>query len=84
MKRPIQPIIKDNGQLRFLENTIVRFLLDSSKNDLNTLRLMPFPEADWEQFMQLIGISISGFEELSFVSDQTYDRVQNRIANRKL
>ena len=42
-KHPIQNIIKTNDNItRFQSNTIVRFLLDTSKYDLNDLALMPF------------------------------------------
>lgn len=73
MKHPIQPIeIDEHGSPRFKMNNIVRFLLDNGPHDLNNLHIHEFSNGDWEQFAQLIGYSLSGFSELSFVSDETY------------
>lgn len=72
-KHPIQPTYKDeNGTLRFKKNAIVSFLLDNGGFDLNKLAVMDFSREDREQFAQLIGYSLSGFGELSYVSDETY------------
>lgn len=73
-KHPIQPLEKDsNGVLRFKQNTIVRFLLESGPNDMNKLAMMPFSVEDRQQFAQLIGYSLSGYSELSsYVSDDAY------------
>jgi hypothetical protein len=73
MKHPIQPLEKDaNGTLRFKGNAIVRFLLDSGPHDMNTLAMKDFSQEDREQFAQLIGYSLPGFGDLSYVSDETY------------
>lgn len=76
MSRPMQPMFVDQaGGARFVENTIVRFLLDEAsagrKCDLNRLATRNFPQADWEQFYQLIGYSLRGYHELSFISDES-------------
>jgi hypothetical protein len=75
-RNPIQPLAKDAlGVLRFKENAIVRHLLDWARPhgmDLNKLACMDFTQDDREQFAQLIGYSLSGFAELSYVSDATY------------
>lgn len=72
-KHPIQPIEKsDSGVVRFKANAIVQYLLDHGGIDLNQLATIDFPQADQEQFAQLIGYSLSGFGELSYVSDETY------------
>lgn len=60
----MQPIYKDDqGTLRFKENKIVRALLDEAqkraKFGLNQLSMKNFSQADWEQFYQLIGYSIT-------------------------
>ena len=76
-KHPIQPLEKDShGTLRFKENQIVTYLLEAGREhgvDLNHLAILPFSQEDREQFAQLIGYSLSGFGELSYVSDDTYD-----------
>ena len=73
-KNPMQPVIKNQyGTYRFKDNAIVRFLLDHNvegkKIDLNTLAGMEFSQDDEIQFAQLIGYSVIGFHELSYVSD---------------
>jgi hypothetical protein len=77
MKHPIQPLEKDaQGVLRFKENKIVSHLLEVARSvgcDLNRLACMDFTQDDREQFAQLIGYSLSGYSELSYVSDDTYN-----------
>ena len=73
-KHPLQPLWTDEcGTLRFKPNAIVKFLLDAGPCDLNQIACMPFEDADREQLAQLIGYSLSGFCELSYVSDETYN-----------
>lgn len=73
MKHPIQPLeADDKGTLRFKENKIVRYLLDNGGIDLNQLAIIDFSDNDREQLSQLIGYSLSGFGDLSHVSDETY------------
>jgi hypothetical protein len=73
MNNPIQPLEKDNnGVLRFKGNKIVEHLLDNGGITLNDLARMDFNKDDWRQFAQLIGYSLSGYGELSYVDDETY------------
>lgn len=72
---PDQPLKIDSiGVLRFRENAIVRYLLDNGGLDLNHLTRQRFPQEDWDQFAQLIGYSLGGYEELSYVSEAAKDR----------
>jgi hypothetical protein len=72
-KHPTQPLVAaDQGIVRFKPNKIVQFLLDAGPFDLNKLACMNFDAEDREQLAQLIGYSLSGFSELSYVSDKTY------------
>jgi hypothetical protein len=77
-KHPVQPLVTDeDGIIRFKKNAIVAFLLDWASPrgiDMNTLSMMTFPAGDREQFAQLIGYSLCGFGDLSYVSDETYER----------
>lgn len=74
MNHPIQPIEKDDhGTLRFKRNKIVDFLAEGR---LNELAAMDFPQEDWEQLAQLIGYSLSGFGDLSYVKDATYNAAE--------
>jgi hypothetical protein len=66
----MQPIILDeSGIPRFKVNAIVRYLLDFGTTNMNKLACMPFSVEDRVQFAQLIGYSVSGFSELSYVPD---------------
>jgi len=65
-----------DGVLRFKANAIVRFLLDAGPFDMNQLALMNFEPEDREQFAQLIGYSLSGYGDLSYVSDGAYERAE--------
>lgn len=74
-EHPLQPVVTDEqGVRRFKKNAIVVYLLDAGPNDMNKLALIPFSREDREQFAQLIGYSVSGFGELSYVSDEAYKR----------
>ena len=77
MKNPIQPLQVDNsGTIRFKPNKIVETLLEWSRErgrDLNDLACMPFSSDDRSQFAQLIGYSLGGYGELSYVDDDTYN-----------
>jgi hypothetical protein len=66
---PLQPIIDG----RFVENSIVSKLLELAPVDLNDIGCMNFAEQERMQFAQLIGYSVSGFGDLSYVNDETYD-----------
>lgn len=89
MKHPMQPLYDNNGVTRFKPNKIVRFLLDWSQNKgmgLNELAMLPFDDEDREQLAQLIGYSISGYGELSYVSNESYTKARQRadeILNKK-
>jgi hypothetical protein len=66
---PMQPIV--NG--RFIPNRIVETLLNRASFGLNEIARMDFTDQERMQFAQLIGYSISGFSELSYVDDETYE-----------
>ena len=83
---PMQPVVEDkHGHLRFRENAIVCALLDRDEErgrvypdfpartdgGLNWIAMQDFSQEDQEQFAQLIGYSISGYHELSYVSDES-------------
>ena len=81
MKNPIQPIeLAEDDVVRFKRNAIVKLLLDTGKLTLNDLACMSFSQTDWEQFYQLIGYSVSGFGELSNVSEELIAYADRRKA----
>ena len=75
---PIQPVEDDGtGVHRFKANKIVRYLIDLTTQrgicDMNALAIMPFSAEDRMQFAQLIGYSVCGYHELSYVTDKSAD-----------
>lgn len=70
-----QVVKMPDGVIRFKKNAIVDFLLHKAsagrKCDLNTLAMQQFTREDREEFAQLIGYSICGYHELSYVSDES-------------
>lgn len=81
MKHPIQPIHTDeHGVIRFKANAIVRFLLDNGGYNLNQIACMGFPQEDYEQLMQLIGYSLSGFGDLDCASVDTFETAARMAA----
>ncbi len=73
MNHPIQPLAEDkSGVLRFKSNAIVEYLLENGRIDLNALAMLAFAPEDRQQFAQLIGYSLNGYGELSYVSDDAY------------
>jgi len=77
LHHPMQPLISDyQGVIRFKTNKIVEFLLDAGPFDMNQLACRNFSDEDREQFAQLIGYSISGFGELPYVSQRTYNKAR--------
>ena len=67
----MQPVyLSEDGVVRFHKNAIVRYLLDNGGFDLNDLFRKDFCKEDEMQFAQLIGLSLSGFEELSYTTEE--------------
>lgn len=74
-KHPVQPVIQDeHGVHRYRQNHIVEYLMSQyrelSGKNLNDLARMDFSDEDWEQFSQLTGYSVSGMNDLSYVTDR--------------
>jgi len=78
-KHPMQKVARDDqGNVRFTANAIVRYLLDAGPFDMNHLARQGFDREDREQFAQLIGYSISGFDELWYVSDKASEKAHKK------
>jgi len=84
--QPMQPVyLTEHNTLRFRQNALVDLLVDRDSErgrvypdfpartdgGLNWIAMQRFSQADQEQLAQLIGYSISGYHELSYVSDQS-------------
>ena len=67
MRHPMQPIVTaEDGVRRFKKNAIVRWLLDAGPFDMNIIAVTPFSLEDRRQFAQLIGYSVSGYQDRSY------------------
>jgi hypothetical protein len=78
---PIQPLKFDKyGILRFECNPLVDYLLYNGQFNMNHSAVWcaenDIDDKYQEQFAQLIGYSLRGFSELSYVSDETYYRAE--------
>ncbi|UJD96780.1 hypothetical protein FS593_05045 [Lelliottia amnigena] len=75
---PMQPMVIDShGTLRFKENPLVRKLLDVATGagyGLNAMAIEEHSAEDRMQLAQLIGYSLSGYGDLSYVSNESYNR----------
>ncbi len=66
---PMQPLVRDSSSVvRFQQNHIVRFLLDTFTGGMNALLAHHFGDEDRQQLAQLIGYSVDGYNDLSYVS----------------
>lgn len=92
LPHPMQPVGWDGrGVVRFKRNAIVEYLLEHGGIDLNRIGILAaqgkFTDADQVQFAQLIGYSVSGFGDLSYVPDrvvrQAYRRMEKLVGAAK-
>ena len=73
-EHPQQPTyLDDSGVLRFRENKIINWLWESGAIDLNKIAMRCFPEEDQRQFAQLLGYSVGGYNDLSYVEGHEVD-----------
>lgn len=95
-EQPMQPIaFTKDGVIRFRKNMVLCFLLEEAREgrkcDLNRIAQQRFsanwPADDVEQFWQMLGYSVSGYGDLSFVRRSTIkkaDEIADKlIASRK-
>jgi hypothetical protein len=88
MKHPMQPIILDaHGVARFQANPIVKYLLEHGGLDLNDLAIAKHRTGGWTKqdeahFAQLIGYSVSGWGDLSYVKPKWADKAQAIVQER--
>jgi hypothetical protein len=74
-KHPMQPIVWVNGTIRFKENAILRWAVDSGRLSLNEIaletRAQGFSKEDQMQLAQLIGYSVSDYGDLPYASKES-------------
>jgi hypothetical protein len=79
-RHPMQPVIivvaddERGAHVRFKANTIVSWLVDQDYIDLNRCARLPFESEDREQLAQLIGYSVSGYADLSYVTNRSFNK----------
>ncbi|MNB61078.1 hypothetical protein D3C87_1090790 [compost metagenome] len=77
-EEPMQPVgVDKHGVHRFLENRIVRDVLECSRISgygLNEIAVAGYSGAEHRQFAQLIGYSVSGYGDLSYVNEESCSR----------
>lgn len=83
-KHPRQPVyIDERGTARFRPNKIVAWLETSGRIDLNQVAIMvakgAFDREDQIQLAQLIGYSISGASDLSYMDRETIDEAMEEF-----
>ncbi len=84
INQPVQPLYKTKeGVIRFKENALVQYLLANGGIDMNKLAMQEFSDDDRQQFAQLIGYSLSGFGELSYVNDSAWKRANKQLDKMK-
>lgn len=81
---PMQPIHEVSGVVRFVENRIVRDVLERSTLDLNAISVGAgegkYSDSEVEQFWQLIGYSLSGYCDCqNIIRTSTRKRVWKKI-----
>lgn len=80
---PLQPLYLDqNGTIRFQENAVVNYLLNNGGLNMNDIAMQGFPKEHLEQFAQLIGYSLYGFADLSYVKESTVITAENIFHNK--
>lgn len=80
-KQPMQPVYRDEHKVaRFQENAIVAYVIRNGNIDLNKIATMDFSKEDQQQVAQLIGYSLSGYSELSYVTDTAWERAVDAAA----
>ena len=81
IKHPMQPIVFDEHRvIRFKRNTIIDYLFNTGKLDLNELAMMEFPVEDRMQIAQLLGYSVSGYGDLSYVTKKNLAKADAKAA----
>ncbi|MBX3589042.1 MAG: hypothetical protein KF796_20625 [Ramlibacter sp.] len=63
---PTQPTVLVRGVRRFKSNAIVAHLLDHGGINMDDIARLPFSDEDRRQFAQLIGFSVSGYQNLDY------------------
>lgn len=83
LHHPFQPLGRDaEGLLRFKKNTMVEFMFSKGciSLSMDEFGKLLFPLEDREQFVQLLGCSLTNFSNLPYVRAETYSAVVQKTA----
>lgn len=73
------------GTARFRKNTIVAWLVENGHVSLNSIiENSPkggWPQEDIEEFWQMLGYSVSGYGDLSFIRPETVEAADKIVEN---
>ena len=67
----MRPLVDVNGVIRFKQNAVIRWLFEQGHLNLNRIPVDELPLEDVEEFWQMLGYSVSGYGELSFIRPET-------------
>ena len=81
-EHPMQPLVMDGNVVRFKRNAIVDRLFNEGVINLNRIAMWldSVPVEDVEQFWQLLGYSVSGYGDLSFIRPETVAKADELAA----
>lgn len=85
-KHPMQPIVRDEeGRLRFKANNIITYFAWHGIIDINDIKSLDFSrygvtDEDRMQLAQLLGYTVDGYCELSYVSDESCNKANEAIS----
>ncbi len=82
MMHPLQPIEISDRTPRFRQNDIVVHLVSLHPEVLDSLDSSAFSSEDKMQLAQLLGYSVGGFCELSFVTDDAKRTVRELLSEK--
>lgn len=90
-KKSYKTHIDEHGVQRFKANSLIRWLVDSKRIDLNDIALhfatsknAPFTKRDYAEFNMMLGYSVCGFADLSFfniynIENPCWDKEENEL-----
>lgn len=84
VNHPMQPVQFVGEVIRFKPNKIVEWLCDTGRLDLNEVACMGFSDEDREQLAQLVGYSVSGYGDLSYVSKKSVRKADRRAERARI
>ena len=83
----MRPLVDVNGVIRFKQNAVIGWLFKQGHLNLNRIPVDELPLEDVEEFWQMLGYSVSGYSELSFIRPETVAEVDEAaeviLRNRK-